>query len=79
MDRKPQRLKRLQIKTNRELRPAITANMNGQSQSCNVCEKCLTLGNWEMGQRYYRKKGGTWYRIVQYLECWDGGQKQKRR
>ncbi len=26
VDRKPQRLKRLQIKTNRELRPAITAN-----------------------------------------------------
>ncbi len=31
MDRKPRRLKRLQIKTNLELRPAITANMNGQS------------------------------------------------
>jgi hypothetical protein len=31
-------------------------------------------------ERYYRKKEGTTVgRIVQYLECWDGGQKQKRR
>jgi hypothetical protein len=40
----------------------------------------LNFKNWEMGQRYYRKKEGTTVgRIVQYLECWDGGQKQKRR
>jgi hypothetical protein len=30
-------------------------------------------------ERYYRKKEGTVGKVVQYLECWVGGQKQKRR